>query len=109
MPLAPVRRNGLGAPRVRLKLSALTGIGRLKALPDQRWHSVQWQAWTNSGIAMTANRTASQVHPPVRGRVGRLSLIGMRASVKTLSRDPPGGARLGQDHVKTIDHQGDLI
>jgi hypothetical protein len=33
-----------GVPPVTMKLSALTGIDRLNALPDQRWHSVQWQA-----------------------------------------------------------------
>jgi hypothetical protein len=36
--------KGFWGTPVTLKLSALTGIDRLNALPDQRWHSVQWQA-----------------------------------------------------------------
>jgi hypothetical protein len=48
-----------------------TGIDMLNALPDQRWHSVQWQAYTSSGMAVTSNRTAAQGHPPVTGSAGR--------------------------------------
>jgi hypothetical protein len=69
-PLSPIRRYGFGSPRVRKNVSAATGIDRLKALPDQRLHSLQWQAWTNSGHAITSKRTASHGHPPVSGRAG---------------------------------------
>jgi hypothetical protein len=44
IPLAPTRFHDLGSPRVIRNASDATGIDRLNALPDQRWHSVQWQA-----------------------------------------------------------------
>jgi hypothetical protein len=40
-PLAPLWRQGFGAPRNSAKLSRLTGIERANVLPDQRWRSVQ--------------------------------------------------------------------
>jgi hypothetical protein len=50
----------------------------LNALPDHCWHSVQWQAYVSSGIAVTSNRTAPQGQPPLIGNTGRsIGMIGM--------------------------------
>jgi hypothetical protein len=35
-----------------------------KALPVWRWHSRQWQQWTNIGFDWSRYRTAPQAEPP---------------------------------------------
>ena len=99
-PLAPTWCQAFGSPRVSDTLSRLTGIDRPNALPDHRWHSVQWQAKIRSGIALTAKRTAAQGQPPVRGRAGGcnlpiVKLLAFQATrlatpilVRTASRQP---------------------
>jgi hypothetical protein len=38
-----------------------------KALPDRRWHSLQWQATTRIGSAANTYRTEPHWHPPLKG------------------------------------------
>jgi hypothetical protein len=51
-PLSAIRVNCFVEP-VTVRLSVVTGMDMPKALPDWRWHSVQWQAATRIGSAVS--------------------------------------------------------
>jgi hypothetical protein len=53
LPLSAVRVNCFVGP-VTVRLSFLTGMAMPKALPDWRWHSLQWQAATRIGSVVNA-------------------------------------------------------
>jgi hypothetical protein len=48
LPLSAIRVNWFVKP-VTVRLSFFTGMDMPKALPDCRWHSLQWQAATRIG------------------------------------------------------------
>jgi len=54
LPLSAVRVNCFVRP-VTVRLSFVTGMDMPKALPDWRWHSLQWQAATRIGSASIRN------------------------------------------------------
>jgi hypothetical protein len=42
-------RHAIGEPRTIRKAWAETGMFSAKALPERRWQSVQWQAYSSRG------------------------------------------------------------
>jgi hypothetical protein len=52
MPLSALRVNCFVGP-VTVRLSFFTGMDMPKALPDWRWHSLQWQAATRMGSVVS--------------------------------------------------------
>src|SRR5262245_45839717 len=64
LPLSAMRVKVFVSP-VTWRLSFGTIIDMPKALPDWRWHSLQWQATTRIGAAVSVYRTDPHWHPPV--------------------------------------------
>jgi hypothetical protein len=50
---------------VTVRLFLFTGMNMPKALPDWRWHSLQWQAPKRIGSVVNTKRTEPHWHPPV--------------------------------------------